>query len=110
VFEQVGRQIGQPVVIESRLGAGGTMASAAVARSEPDGTTVLFTSSAYTITPLERLHREIVTALEPPEVKERIVKLGGEPTSLSPSEFDALLKAELGTNAVVVRASGLKAN
>jgi tripartite-type tricarboxylate transporter receptor subunit TctC len=43
-------------------------------------------------------------------VKERIVKLGGEPTSLSPSEFDALLKAELETNAVVVRASGLKAN
>src|SRR5262245_64733399 len=52
VFEQVGRQVGQPAVIESRLGAGGTTASAAVARADPDGYTVLFTSSAYTITPL----------------------------------------------------------
>lgn len=52
VMEQVGRQVGQPAVVESRLGAGGTVASAAVAKSEPDGHTVLFTSSAYTITPL----------------------------------------------------------
>jgi tripartite-type tricarboxylate transporter receptor subunit TctC len=273
VFEQVGRQIGQPVVIESRLGAGGTTASAAVARSDPDGTTVLFTSSAYTITPLiqanlpydavrdlsgvtpvanlpnvmvippdrpfktlpamvaaakakpdllnyasvgpgtashviaellklrgrfqaqhipfkgpaealteimagrvdffivptlpampmirngkllaiavsssrraaelldvpttleagfpdsaynfwfgallpaktprdivERLNREIVKALQLPEVKERIVKLGGEPASLSPAEFDALVRKEIETNAIIVRASGLNAH
>ena len=51
VLEQVGRQVGQPVVIESRLGAGGTTASAAVAR-RARWHTVLFTSSAYTITPL----------------------------------------------------------
>jgi tripartite-type tricarboxylate transporter receptor subunit TctC len=273
VFEQVGRQIGQPAVIESRLGAGGTTASAAVARSDPDGHTVLFTSSAYTITPLiqanlpfdpvrdlagvtpvanlpnvmvippdqpfktlpamvaaakakpdllnyasvgpgtashviaellklragfaaqhvpfkgpaealteimagrvdffivptlpampmirdgkllaiavsssrraaelpdvpttvesgfpdsaynfwfgallpaktprdivERLNREIVKALQAPDVRERIVKLGGEPATMSPAEFDAHLKTELETNAIVVRASGLKAN
>ena len=273
VFEQVGRQIGQPVVIESRLGAGGTTASAAVARADPDGYTVLFTSSAYTITPLiqanlpydavrdlsgvtpvanlpnvmvippdrpfktlpamvaaakaepdllnyasvgpgtashviaellklragfqaqhipfkgpaealteimagrvdffivptlpampmirdgkllaiavsssrraaelpdvpttleagfpdsaynfwfgallpaktprdivERLNQEIVKALQMPDVKDRIVKLGGEPTSLSPPEFDAHLKKELETNAAVVSASGIKAN
>jgi tripartite-type tricarboxylate transporter receptor subunit TctC len=251
VFEQVGRQIGQAAIIESRLGAGGTTASAAVARAEPDGHTVLFTSSAYTITPLiqanlpfdpvrdlagvtpvaaakakpdllnyasvgpgtashviaellklragfaaqhvpfkgpaeapteimagrvdffivptlpampmirdgkllaiavsssrraeqlpdvpttvesgfpdsaynfwfgallpaktprdivERLNREIVKALQAPDVRERIVKLGGEPATLSPAEFDAHLKTELETNAIVVRASGLKAN
>jgi tripartite-type tricarboxylate transporter receptor subunit TctC len=52
VLEQVGRQAGQPAIVESRLGAGGTIASAAVARSDPDGHTVLFTSSAYTITAL----------------------------------------------------------
>jgi tripartite-type tricarboxylate transporter receptor subunit TctC len=52
VFEQVSRQLGQPIVIESRLGAGGVLASAAVAKAEPDGYTILFTSSAYTITPL----------------------------------------------------------
>lgn len=270
VFEQVGRQIGQPAVIESRPGAGGITASAAVARSEPDGHTVLFTSSAYTITPLiqanppfdvtrdlvgvttvanlpnvmvvppdrpwktlsamiaaakakpgslnyasvgpgsashviaellklragfeaqhvpfkgpaeaiteivagrvdffivptlpamqlirdgklfpiavsssnrsaelpdvpttveagfpesaynfwvgallpaktprsiiDRLNREIVDALQTPAVKERILKLGGEPTGTTPAQFDALIKNELATNAIIVRAAGL---
>jgi tripartite-type tricarboxylate transporter receptor subunit TctC len=59
---------------------------------------------------VERLHREIVTALQLPAVKERIVKLGGEPAGATPSEFDALIKKELETNAVIVRAAGLKAN
>jgi tripartite-type tricarboxylate transporter receptor subunit TctC len=273
LFEQVGRQVGQPAVIESRLGAGGTIASAAVARSDPDGHTILFTSSAYTITPLvqtnltydpvrdlsgvtpaaslpnaiviaadrpwktlpamiaaakakpgslnyasvgpgsashviaellklragfqaqhvpfkgpsealteiaagrvdfilvptltaislieagkvlpvavvsaqrardlpdvpttaelgfpdtsynfwfgalvsaktprpivERLNAEMVKALQLPEVKEHIAKLGGEPFSLTPAEFDELIKRELETNLVVVRAAGLRPN
>jgi tripartite-type tricarboxylate transporter receptor subunit TctC len=273
VFEQVGKQIGQPAIIESRLGAGGTTASAAVARAEPDGHTILFTSSAYTITPLiqanlpydpvsdlsgvtpvanlpnvmvvppdrpwktlpamiaaakakpgslnyasvgpgsashviaellklragfeaqhipfkgpaealtevmagrvdffivptlpamamirdgkllaiavsssrraadlpevpttvesgfpesaynfwfgvlvpaktardivERLNREIVKALLLSQVKERITTLGGEPISMSPPEFNALIRKELETNAVIVRAAGLKPN
>jgi len=59
---------------------------------------------------VERLQREIVAALDEPAVKERVVALGGEPTSLSPSEFEALLKTEIETNAVVVRAAGLKPN
>ena len=273
VFEQVGKQIGQPAIVESRLGAGGTTASAAVARAEPDGYTILFTSSAYTITPLiqanlpfdavrdlagvtpvanlpnvmvippdrpfktlpamlaaakakpgslnyasvgpgtashviaellklragfeaqhipfkgpaealteimagrvdffivptlpampmirdgklvaaavsssrraadlpdvpttveagfpdsaynfwfgallpaktprdivERLNQEIAKALQIPAVKDRIVKLGGEPTHMAPAEFDAHLRKEIETNAIIVRASGLKAN
>ena len=52
---------------------------------------------------------EIVKALELPEVKDRIVKLGGDPTSLTPAEFDARLRQEIETNAVIVRAGGLKA-
>jgi tripartite-type tricarboxylate transporter receptor subunit TctC len=46
VAEPLSRQVGQPVVVESRAGAGGTIAAATVARSEPDGHTVLLTSSA----------------------------------------------------------------
>jgi tripartite-type tricarboxylate transporter receptor subunit TctC len=59
---------------------------------------------------VERLNKEIVAALQLPDVKDRIVKLGGEPTSLSPSGFDALLKQDIATNAIIVRAAGLKAN
>lgn len=51
VLEQVSAQLGQPVVIENRPGGGSTTGSAAVAKSDPDGYTLLATSSAYSVTP-----------------------------------------------------------
>lgn len=40
---------GKPVVIENRGGAGGNIGAVAVARAEPDGYTILVTTSAYSI-------------------------------------------------------------
>ena len=45
VGEQLTKQIGQPVVIENRGGAGGTIGAGLVAKSEPDGHTLLVSGS-----------------------------------------------------------------
>jgi len=51
VLEQLSLQLGQPVVVENRVGAGGTIGSALVAKAQPDGTTLLAHGSAHTIAP-----------------------------------------------------------
>lgn len=46
VAEQMRAELGQPVVVDNRAGAGGTVGSATVARATPDGHTVLLGSVA----------------------------------------------------------------
>jgi tripartite-type tricarboxylate transporter receptor subunit TctC len=50
VFEQLSLQLGQPLVIEYRLGAGGAVGAASVAKAEPDGYTILAHSVAIAVT------------------------------------------------------------
>jgi tripartite-type tricarboxylate transporter receptor subunit TctC len=51
IFEQLSVQLGQPIIIENRPGAGQTTGVGVVARSEPDGYTLLVNSSAQAIAP-----------------------------------------------------------
>ena len=51
VFEQLSSQLGQTIVVENRTGAGGTIGAAFVAKSDPDGHTILASGSAHTISP-----------------------------------------------------------
>jgi tripartite-type tricarboxylate transporter receptor subunit TctC len=46
VLDQVSKQIGQSFVLENRPGAGGTLGTAAVAKADPDGYTVLLLTSS----------------------------------------------------------------
>jgi tripartite-type tricarboxylate transporter receptor subunit TctC len=57
-----------------------------------------------------RLHKETVAAMQAPEVKERLTRLGAEPLTLAPAEFDAKVKEELRTNAVLVKEAGITGN
>jgi len=47
VLEQVSRQVGQPIVVENRPGAGGTIGVNAVAKAAPNGYTVLVHSTSF---------------------------------------------------------------
>jgi len=51
VQEPLARQLGQPIVIDNRGGAGGSLGTAVAARAHPDGHTMLFTLSSHTINP-----------------------------------------------------------
>src|SRR5215218_7511362 len=51
VLEQISTQLGQPIVIENRVGGSGAIGSAAVANAAPDGYTLLANSGAFTVTP-----------------------------------------------------------
>ena len=51
IFAKVQEQLGQPIVVENRPGASSTIGTAAVAKAEPDGYTILVASSGYTIVP-----------------------------------------------------------
>ncbi|MFN0303484.1 MAG: tripartite tricarboxylate transporter substrate binding protein [Burkholderiales bacterium] len=51
VLAQMAKQLGQPIVIENRPGAGGTIGMAVVAQSEPDGYTFLVHSNSFTVVP-----------------------------------------------------------
>lgn len=51
VGEKLSQSLGQPVIVENRSGAGGTLAAAFVAGSGPDGYTLLMTANGHAINP-----------------------------------------------------------
>jgi tripartite-type tricarboxylate transporter receptor subunit TctC len=50
VTETLSKQIGQPVIVENRGGAGGTLGVGAVAKADPDGHTLLVHSTTHAVT------------------------------------------------------------
>ena len=51
VFDRMSKELGQTIVVENRVGAGGTLGSGVVAHATPDGYTILAHSSALAIAP-----------------------------------------------------------
>lgn len=57
---------------------------------------------------VNRLHDEVLKALASPDVKERFAKVGADAWTLKPEAFDAYIKNEISSNAVLVKAAGLQ--
>jgi tripartite-type tricarboxylate transporter receptor subunit TctC len=70
----------------------------------------VFAPSATPKDIVQRLHEEIAKALNDPAMKDLIKKLGADTMPLKPAEFDAFLRAEIESNAVVIKAAGIAPN
>lgn len=57
---------------------------------------------------VSRLNQEIIKAMTTPDMKERMAKLGTEPWTMSPQEFDTLRLRELVDNDRLVKVAGIK--
>lgn len=78
VMEQVSQRIGQPMVIEMRPGAGGSVGFAFVAKADPDGYTVATSSSSMATESV--LHRSL--PYDPVKDFVHVVLLGTSPNIL----------------------------
>ncbi|MBN9087070.1 MAG: tripartite tricarboxylate transporter substrate binding protein [Reyranella sp.] len=58
---------------------------------------------------IDKLNKAVIEALALPEVKERLAKIGGDPSPTTPKEFDELVVRELGEYRDLVKAAGIKA-
>ncbi|MBY0270213.1 MAG: tripartite tricarboxylate transporter substrate binding protein [Burkholderiales bacterium] len=56
-----------------------------------------------------RLNTEIVRIINLPDVRQRIIDMGGEPVANSSAEFDAFQKAEMARWAKIVKQAGIEA-
>jgi tripartite-type tricarboxylate transporter receptor subunit TctC len=64
--EQIGRAQGPTLLIEHRPGAGTAIATEAVSRATPDGSTILFMANSFVIQPhLKKLSYDPLTSFEP---------------------------------------------
>ena len=57
---------------------------------------------------IEKLNREIVTALKMPDVQQRFAALGADPAPTTPAEFDKHIDSEITRVAALARKAGIK--
>ncbi len=58
---------------------------------------------------VERLQREIATALDKPDVRTKLAALGAEPIGNSPADFAAMIKSETAKWGKIVKDASIKA-
>ena len=59
---------------------------------------------------ITKLHQSTMKTLQAADITERMAKLGAEQMQMTPREFDAYIKTEIGTNAALVKAAKININ
>ena len=59
---------------------------------------------------VSKLHQQTIRTLQTPDITERMAKLGAEQMQMTPREFDAYIKNEIGINAALVKAAKVNVN
>lgn len=85
-----------------------TLSEAGVARSDYVFWVGMLVSSKTPRDIVQKLNQSTLKALQAPEVRERLASLGAEPMPLTPEQFDALIRDEMASNAVIIKAAGIK--
>ncbi len=58
---------------------------------------------------VDYLQREVVKALAAPDVRDRVLALGSDPSGIAPAEFEVVVRNDLKRWTEVIRAAGIKA-
>lgn len=77
---------------------------------ETDNWYGLFAPAATSPSIVQRLHREVIQALQSANVREVLVREGSEPLGSTPAQFAAFFSSEIAKYAKVVKASGATVN
>ena len=86
-----------------------TVASAGLPGFEAGSMWGFFGPARLSASLVTRLHREIVTVLGKPDIREKLLNASTEVVASSPEEFSALIKADMARGARVIKAAGIKA-
>ena len=73
-----------------------------------DGWYAIFAPARTPRPVVDKLNKAVVEVLAMPEVKERLAKIGADPSPTTPKEFDELVVRELKENGELVKAAGIK--
>jgi tripartite-type tricarboxylate transporter receptor subunit TctC len=87
-----------------------TTVEAGIPNSQYDFWLGMFAPAATPRDIVERLHAEVEKALADPGVKEKLARLGADPMTMKPAEFEAFVKREMDLNAELVKAAGVQVN
>lgn len=98
IGQKLSEQIGQPVVIENKAGANGNIAAEIVAKSAPDGYTILYNTSSIALSPAlyKNLSYNVLTDFSPiilTSVVPLLLTVNPKIPAQNIEEFVALLKA-----------------